>query len=159
MCAFISLWGTLTTCLIAEVTLSHSGRYRLAARPGLVSLCGAIAATHGRSYRRSPHQPRAAFGSPGHACRSNLRLKYSSAPTASLAYGAGVKNLSPQLAQDAIAGTLPTDLTMTKLLSAWREHSGTSSVGVPMARLGYGANAAQCDQHRHEETLGRMFQL
>jgi hypothetical protein len=29
-----------------------------------------------------------------------------------------VKNLSPQLAHEAIAGTLPTDLTTTKLRSA-----------------------------------------
>jgi hypothetical protein len=64
----------------------------------------------GHSLRLSP--------SSWHRCRSNLRLKYSSAPITSLAYGAGVKNLSPQLAHEAIAGTLPTDLTTTKLRSA-----------------------------------------
>ena len=57
---------------------------------------------------------------------------------ASLANGAGVKNLCPQLAQDAIAGTLPTDLTTMKLRSAMAGTLWHDFVGVPMARSGYG---------------------
>src|ERR1700722_899010 len=65
-----------------------------------------------------PHQAHAGCGSSGHRCRSNLFLRYSSAPTASRACVAGVKNLRWHLVHDAIAGTLPTYLTMTKLRSA-----------------------------------------
>jgi hypothetical protein len=50
-----------------------------------------------------------------HSCRSNLRPRYSSAPTESLAkVDDGVKNLRWHLAHEAIAPTVPTYRTMTK---------------------------------------------
>jgi hypothetical protein len=83
------------------------------------------------------HQARAVFGSPGHSCTSNFRRRYSSAPMASLACAAGVKNFRWHLVHEAIAGTLPTYLTTTKLRSAMAGTLSHGSVGVPMARLGY----------------------
>lgn len=50
---------------------------------------------------------------------------------------AGVKNLRWHLVHEAIAGTLPTYLTTTKLRSAMAGTQWHVSVGVPMARLGY----------------------
>jgi len=87
------------------------------------------------------HQARAAFGSPGHSCTLNFPRRYSSAPTASRACVAGVKNLRWHLVHDAIAGTLPMYLTMMKLRSAMAGTLSHGSVGVPMARSGYGTES------------------
>jgi hypothetical protein len=67
------------------------------------------------TFQSNPPPVRKGRSEPLHRCASNFCPRYSSAPIASRAkVDDGVKNLRPQFVQEAITGTLPSCIKMTK---------------------------------------------